>query len=133
MKNSILLLLVIGSTSVMSQSFAQCRVIEFAELQSMKKKELEQLFCNNMRTARVALTSMQEYDDLANRRRANALERSRLTGNSTDNDSAMKGAEENRAEARQYRDQAGACVAENDRVLRAIRKGNDKIQPPKCD
>jgi hypothetical protein len=123
LKSAYLIPLAISAAAVfcnapaVTDSWTECRVFEFAELQSMNKAELESLYCKNTASA----ASSRELH------RVN-LEASRgfsETGNWIKSGTSLQ-------KAGIYSNRIGACLGENVRVLRVMRKRNNKAVEPKC-
>ena len=137
MKKSYLLPLTISASAIFcnatafAQSWTQCRAFEFAEMQTMNKTELEELYCKNKRTMEAGRKSQTSSMDAAikmaelGRQYAQIGDRRGLADTLSKSDGY-------RNEAGKYGEHADACSAENERVLRVIRKGNNK-DAPKCE
>lgn len=114
------------------QRVYQCRTYEFAELQTMNKNELSQLFCKNnasIENGKILLKNAEDFYENTRQLKMKFImsaSRSQLDSLQTDMDDAMK-------RAKNFSDQAKMCAEENERVLRIIKKGNEKIEAPKCD
>ncbi len=137
MKKSYLLPLAISATAVFcnatafAQSWTQCKAVEFAEMQTMNKTELEKLYCNNKLTMeggrKQQTATMKTATEMAELgpQYAKIGDRKGAADAASQADKYMK-------EATKYGEHASACSAENDRVLRLIKKGSDNVEAPKC-
>lgn len=115
-----------------AQSFTKCKAFEFAEMQTMSKAELEQLYCTNKRTMESGRKMQSNNMDTALKMSGFALQGAQIGDRRGSKDSMDQSANYQK-QAGEYGDNATACSAENDRVLRIIKKGNNKVEAPKCE
>lgn len=120
------------NASASAQSWTQCQVFEFVEIQSMSKSELEQLYCKNKWT----MEAGRGQEKSAMRTAAEMAElgsKIALNGNRKNIADVASKTEGWNKEATKFAEHADACSSENNRVLRVIKKGNDKVEAPKCE
>ena len=90
----------------------KCKVIEFAELQTLNKKELDLQYCLNNINIKYA-----------SKQRATNMNIAMLEGSGLGGKSAL--------EADRQNENGVACRGENERIERVLKKKGH--QPPKCD
>lgn len=138
MKKSHLLPLAISAAALFcnatafAQSWTQCKAFEFAEMQTMNKTELEQLYCKNKRTMESGRKQQMSTMETATKMAQLGPQYAQIGDRRGAADAASK-ADGYMKEATKYGEHADACSAENDRVLRVIKKGNEKAETPKCE
>lgn len=97
----------------------------------MNKTELEELYCKNKRTMEDGRKMQTSAMDAA-LKMAELGRQSAQIGDRRGVADAISRSDGFRNEAEKYREHVYACSAENERVLRIIRKGDNK-DAPKCE
>lgn len=123
---------VLYAASALAQSQTQCKAVEFAEMQTMNTKELEQLYCKNNSIKEFARQMIRENMDLSSKLSTGAVELAKLGDHKGASATMDKSLSVDR-ERTKYYENITACLVENNRVLRLIKKGNDQVEAPKCN
>ena len=122
--------MLLSSAPSFGQAQGQCKAIEFAELQTFDKGELDRAFCGNKRTMDSATRmegglkrDAQQYAE---------LELSYLKiRNQRGADKALDDSRKSSREAIEYAAAAANCASENERISKFLAKQKDKT-PPNC-
>jgi len=122
---------ILFNEAAFAQSFTKCKAFEFAEMQTMSKTELEKLYCTNKLMMGSGRKMQSTHMDGALKMSEIALKQAQ-SGDQRGSQNTMAQSETMQKQAGEYGDNATACSAENDRILRIIKKGNDKVEAPTC-
>lgn len=107
-----------ASTFAQGWAWAECKAIEFAEMQSMSQAELEQAYCKN-----------KKFSDANSKMHSSSLE----TANAMTKNGSFKKADDYIKEASIISRNGLACREENTRIYRVIKKLNPQAETPKCE
>lgn len=122
------LLLVCGS-SVFAQ---ECKPVEFAEMSIMNSSELNQLFCTNERIKASAGRQALSISEAALKMSELGAGYARI-GDMRGLNDTNKRAQDMMNQSSRFNRQAEACIAENDRVMRVIKRADEKAGRPQCN
>jgi hypothetical protein len=125
--------LIFFSANSYSQKLQDCRVFEFAEMQTMNQVELKELYCKNLgvknlldilKAGSIEAADQMEY----------VLLNTIRTGQKASQEAAQKHIDQYNNAKREYNRKEQICVAENNRILRLINKDKSQnIEPPTCN
>ena len=123
---------VLSHTTAFAQSGSNCRTVEFAELQAMNRNELKLLYCTNK--IYIESHNKRQISLLESSKKSSELAREYVSIRSLASaQSALDDAARYRREAGKYGEFGDLCRSENERVLRAMKKGEDDIATPECN
>ena len=125
-------LLIVCNTLAFAQSTFECRPVESAVMPIMKKAELYQLYCRNDRAMTAAANQAGVLADRALKMGQIGLRHLQI-GDLPEAKEAIRYSEDYFRQSTNYINQSQACMAENERVTRVIRRNDDKASMPKCD
>lgn len=123
--------LVFSNVTAVAQIFIQCRAFEFAEMQSMSKEELTELYCNN----NGKIYSTRKHEDIVKesiRKYKELLPQHQKIGDKRGLESTLNLIKEREDVLNKYFEYIYACSEENSRIVRLIKKDDAKFEPPKC-
>jgi hypothetical protein len=118
--------LIFSNAMAVASSQTQCKAFEFAEMQTMSKTELTELYCTNKKTMELArkleIMSVKNYLTLV----------TFLVENPRASKDMHNLADKNSKEATMFDVHAKACATENNRVLRLLKKDDPNFATPNC-
>lgn len=119
------------SSEAFSQKITKCRAFEFAELQTMSKGELVELYCKNKNIK----TTIEELQAISARGEVQMIgfsARFEAVGAKQQSREADSARQQYGNEVMAYVQDGNMCDVENERVFRLIKKDSANEVPPTC-